>query len=609
MASLAAIQVGGTTRVEEPDGTAIVYHTEVVLDARGDVDLPGSLTLSYGSGRDLEEAARRAGDSLVLSWEEALEEEQEAEDQGKQPGLEEEPDVPEEPSEESEEGAPPSKDIQNALEGGTLEIPDEEVPLAALELPAGEPEVFPVEDAQPGLDYSYRDVLGGAIRYGITAREIQKNGHMDSNFAASRLSSDGGNINPDTYTNSEGSPVMVGSITNTLRVDDKNNVVFTTEEAANSITFQPGSGGSYQYLDQSAIEAQVEGMLSDAARVSQILAGQKSYSVMKYGTYWDGTANVEGWYVDQNQKELDLSNLPGGTYYIDGDTFLNKNDVKIKKNPDQTVVFNLTGETVNLKRFEAIDAQTGQSMSSATSDHSVYSFASTIIFNMPNAKTVQIESAIFGVLLAPNGAVAISSTSSGWIVADTVSNPGGEWHFLHPYEGQDQPQPLSVTVEARKTLDGEAPEEGTEFRFRVERWEETAGTWVEEQTVCNSMDQILVQETFTQAGDYYYRLSEIDEGGAYQYDATQYIVKIEVTETQSALQAVQTVYKTGEMDQVGEDTKTSALLFQNTTVVESPGYVLPETGGSGTFVVTAGGMLLMAASSLMYTILRRKGRA
>ena len=461
--------------------------------------------------------------------------------------------------------------------------------------------VIPITEVTPGLDYNYRDVLGSAINYGITANEVHKVSHMDTTFAASHVTSDGGNITAGAYTGSQGSPLLIGSITGSLRIDGQACTVYTTAEAAQHLELQGESTFAQPHSTKEDIDAQIGSMLSHAERVSQIMAEQRTYSVMKYGSYWNGSATVNGWYVDQNEKEIDLSALPDGTYYIDGDTFLNKDDVKIKKNPGQTVVFNLKSEAVKLKRFEVVNAQTGQGMNSANNGD-VYPYASTVIFNMPNAKTVNIESGIFGVLIAPNATVTISSTSSGWIVADTVTNPGGEWHFVY----QDLTEPLPVTVAAKKTLDGEAPDEHTEFSFQVERWDDTTKTWVEEQTVHNYLGDILFRETFSEDGTYYYRVSELNEGGAYQYDTTQYIVEIKVTAIQgNILQAEQTIYKTGDKSQLNDGTKTTEILFQNTT--GEPGYVLPETGGAGITLFTAGGAALLALAGLMYPVLRRKG--
>ena len=57
-------------------------------------------------------------------------------------------------------------------------------------------------------------------------------------------------------------------------------------------------------------------------------------------------------------------------------------------------------------------------------------------------------------LIAPKATVKIGSTSSGWIVANTVTNPAGEWHFVY----QNLLSPLEVTVEAEKRLDDAAPD-------------------------------------------------------------------------------------------------------------------------------------------------------
>lgn len=133
----------------------------------------------------------------------------------------------------------------------------------------------------------------------------------------------------------------------------------------------------------------------------------------------------------------------------------------------------------------------------------------------------------------------------------------------------------------------------------MERWDDDTNGWVEKQTVQNFLGDILFRETFSEVGTYYYRVSEVNDGGAYQYDTTQYIVKIDVIAIQeNILQAEQTFYKTGDMGQLGDDKETTEILFQNTT--GEPGYVLPETGGVGTNLFTAGGLALLAAVGLMY---------
>ena len=460
-----------------------------------------------------------------------------------------------------------------------------------------------IDKVEPGIGYTYKDILGNALNFGLTAQKIDKIAHMDTTLAASHVKSDGGNITAGAYTGQTGSPILIGSIAGSLKIDGQKCTVYTTSEAAKSITLQNGS--IFSYTTENDIRNQVTDMISHAEAVSEEMATQRSYQVMKYGWYWNGKETVQGWYEDQNEKEFDISGLPDGTYYINGDSFLKKDDVRIKKNSGQTIVFNLSEETVNLKRFNITDVDTGKSASSATSDASIASFAQTVVFNMPNAAKVDITSGILGVLIAPKAEVSIGSTSSGWIVADEIKNPGGEWHFV--YQGIKDKEPLEVSIEVQKTLDGETPDRDTKFSFQLEKWENTQ--WVNKSTVQNFEGVVLFRETFNNAGTYWFRISEVDGGGEYQYDSTRYVVKAEVTELQNdgspILKASLTYYKADNVNETSDENKVMELVFHNET--GTPGYVLPETGGPGISLFTTGGLALMALAGLMYLILRRKG--
>ena len=463
--------------------------------------------------------------------------------------------------------------------------------------------VVPIDNVEPGIGYTCKDILGNAINYGLVAQEIDKIAHMDTTLAASHVKGDGGNITAGAYTGQTGSPILIGSITGSLKVDGQKCMVYTTEEAAKSITLQNGS--IFSYTTENDIWNQVTSMIGHAEAVSAEMAAQRSYQVMKYGWYWNGKENVQGWYEDQNEKEIDISSLPDGTYYINGNSFLKKDDVRIKKNSGQTIVFNLSEESVNIKRFSITDVDTGKSASSATSDASIADFAQTVVFNMPNATKVNIESGILGILIAPKAEVSIGSTSSGWIIADKIKNPGGEWHFV--YQGFKDNEPLEVSIQVQKTLDGEAPDRDTKFSFQLEQWDNTQ--WVNKTTVQNFEGVVLFRETFNSVGTYWFRISEVDGGGAYQYDNTQYLVKAEVTELQNdgtlILQAVLTYYKADAITQATDDTKVDKLIFHNTTG-GAPDYVLPETGGPGSMPFTIAGFTLLILTGLLYMTQRRK---
>ena len=50
-----------------------IYYTDIVLDQEGDPEREGAVTISFGCGRSLEAARKRAGDVLVLLWKPAEE--------------------------------------------------------------------------------------------------------------------------------------------------------------------------------------------------------------------------------------------------------------------------------------------------------------------------------------------------------------------------------------------------------------------------------------------------------------------------------------------------------------------------------------------------------
>ncbi len=77
--------------------------------------------------------------------------------------------------------------------------------------------VVAIDNVEPGIGYTCKDILGNAINYGLVAQEIDKIAHMDTTLAASHVKGDGGNITAGAYTGQTGSPILIGSITGSLR--------------------------------------------------------------------------------------------------------------------------------------------------------------------------------------------------------------------------------------------------------------------------------------------------------------------------------------------------------------------------------------------------------
>ena len=175
------------------------------------------------------------------------------------------------------------------------------------------------------------------------------------------------------------------------------------------------------------------------------------------------------------------------------------------------------------------------------------------------------------------------------------------------YQGFKDNEPLEVSIQVQKTLDGEAPDRDTKFSFQLEQWENNR--WGNKTTVQNFEGVVLFRETFDSVGTYWFRITEINGGGNYQYDSTRYVVKAEVTELQNdgtpILQAVLTYYNADDIDQAADENKVEKLIFHNTTD-GTPDYVLPETGGPGSMPFTIAGFTLLILAGLLYITQRRK---
>lgn len=458
----------------------------------------------------------------------------------------------------------------------------------------------------------YRSVLGEAIQFGITANYIYRSAHMDTTVATKKLKFDGNvDITAGKYTNNNAGGSFIIADTEPgekLSLNGNANVVYTTKKAAEKMALP--NGGNFIYDTRENLEQQVADMIKAVQAVSKELGKQTCETLSQASQ--NSTETSQNPTISSDGKILDVSVCTANTVYInvDAGTMLSSNEFKVIKKPEQVIVFNFSATDVRLIRF-SVEEKIGNSFkthSSATQDASINDVAKTIILNMPNAKTVTIESAIFGVLLAPNAALTIGSTSSGWIVADTVKNSGGEWHFI----SQDVPLHKKVKVEAKKYVDDQTPKNSEIFSFTVEAL--IGDEWQTAETVQNNGDQILFERDYGHPGEHYYRISEVIPDDNYQYDTQKYIIKVAVTKqgtgNNTALQANVTYYKTGERSEISDSKKVNEIEFRNYT--DSPQVVseavLPSTGGVGTSRMYRMGIVLIAAAFLLLAADRKQSQ-
>jgi len=407
----------------------------------------------------------------------------------------------------------------------------------------------------PTNSYTYTDILGNAVYFGVVADTLTLGAHMDSNFAVNTLNMANGsrNVTVGAYTgvDQNGGVFVIASMTNnnTLTVDRTKTDVWTTDAVESYINLQVTGSGSVLIYSQSTLNAYVNAMLSHVSSMSNTLNVGSEYEV--------------------TSTTIDISNGDDGTYYFDGDSFSNYSDVTIIKKSTQTIVFNYSSSSVTLKRFSVTHTDTNTTISSASSTNSADEFARTIIFNMPYATTLNIASAILGVVIAPNANVAsIDGTSSGWLVAKSVYN-NSEWHNVWSDMPESTKIPAPATLSATKTIDGQEPtNQDTAFTFYLYEWDSSTSSWSSNpiQTKQNSGSDVTFDSiNYSSAGTYYYKITEKSEtSDVYTYDDTVYIAKVTVSES-SGVCSVDSVeyFKTSDVTSVADSNEVTTASFDN----------------------------------------------
>ena len=126
-----------------------------------------------------------------------------------------------------------------------------------------------------GASYTYKDVLGDAVNYGMTANKFRKTGHVDSNFAV-KVFEGGGNVTTGAYTgqNNGGSFVIakVADGSSVLVDGSKTNVWCATN--ADKILFQAQSDNKKVISEEATLNNYVDGLMDHVKSVSQTLAAE-----------------------------------------------------------------------------------------------------------------------------------------------------------------------------------------------------------------------------------------------------------------------------------------------------------------------------------------------
>lgn len=312
----------------------------------------------------------------------------------------------------------------------------------------------------PAGSDEYKGILGDAINYGITTGTFTlKGGDAESNVAAkvgTSTSQTGNDVsNPVTQT------MLIGEIDGSFGVKGYSVYFRTSPESASKVQFKGSSGIIDTSMSKDALQDEVQGMINHVATKQRELA--------------DHAANAAITYNSSDQRyTLDIRGRGAGTYYVtvDNDMFqkalIENGKFKIYKDDDQTIVFNVTatGELA-INQFSVNDRASGnmlQSDAGATPQQ--------IIWNFTGATKVKTAGSVTGVFLATGAAFENDATSSGWVVADSVSIASGEWHNV--YQHNVQTNGGAGYISATKNVNGKAATVSG-FKFRLE--EQTVSGW------------------------------------------------------------------------------------------------------------------------------------
>ena len=415
-------------------------------------------------------------------------------------------------------------------------------------------------DVNPGEAISLRSVLGESWNYGITAN-VWTQAEAETNFAVGTMKA--GGAQTGITTNMIGmsykdkgyvSGCLLGELNEEVKIKGYPSVITTTPEAAKNLhnSLDDNQDLILVYDTKENIQSRVKGMIDHVQQESTELAGHDS--ITDYSKVL-GAENAGHYY-------LDFTEAGAGTIYIDVDKCTQNNGygtlkdslskqkmVHLIKNDNQTIVFNYSGTDVTIGGLEIVN----ENYKKITDSDDLQNYhdntfaetcnvASTIIYNMPNAKTVTIGngSSSLGTYLCPQANATIDSSSCGWIVADHVTNKG-EFHFFNVNLDKITVHENSVDLAATKQIDGQVP--GNEsFIFTLERVTSDApmpdGSVAGKKTALNekgnidfgsiTFDKNLFKDSDETEKSYIYKIYENTEQDltGYTIDKTVYYAKV-----------------------------------------------------------------------------------
>ena len=382
---------------------------------------------------------------------------------------------------------------------------------------------------QPGPTVDYKSVLGNSLHFGIVANDFTCNGDLEANLAVGTLHGSGNMKSSKNYGGN--GTTLIGAYVDYGWYIFKNSeggqgdlILYTTPDAANRFGNDIWSKGlviDTETYSQEEIQNIVRSMVDESRMTSNKLASDAHTKGLKYSSV-----------ADENSV-IDLTTSPAGTYYIDFEIgeYANSN-LNLKITGDQNIVLNIPDETATLKTYQLNIDGKNCNIGGYANGGIGEKACENIIFNLNNASSV-ISETIHGVVLVPNGSFENKAVGAGWIVADSVTSGGTEWHCL----SRDIPVVTSYAIKAKKTVNGKAPSgnEAGKFTFKLYKIDDKGNETLVD-TKSNGDGGLVSFDTFgniTEAGTYWYKITEEGTVAGYTIDTTVYYAEVVVNATPS----------------------------------------------------------------------------
>lgn len=372
-------------------------------------------------------------------------------------------------------------DVEASIDSGVVEFTTDSFSVYAINKDNNELKF------RPGTARDFKKALGSNVNYGLVANYMNIRGHIETNLATKVLESSASIQSSRNKGGGTGFTFIEeykeGCRNFALKSNSNtgNNVIYTTKEAAER--FNGDMGGTLvdtSSYSKEEIDGIIGALISEAQANSDAMFNEPNsynFSDFKYDS------RVKDQYNDFYTIDLTKYGDGDGTYYINfapgefGQWAANPNGLVFVISKNMTVVLNIAtvdeinNSTVDLSQNIGFKFGKDGSIVGANSENR--DMSERLIYNMPNAKTVNFNGTCDGVFICPQAEVNVNAVSSGWIVADRIPVVGGvEWH--NTWEGM----PITNTekkihnFEVTKLFDGPWPEEG--FTFRIESY---PGDW------------------------------------------------------------------------------------------------------------------------------------